>query len=316
MKKNILGRTGIEVSELSFGAVCIGLPYGIDAGAQMPDDDYFVSLLNTSLDKGFNFFDTARGYGKSEQLIGMAFEDKRQEVVICTKPAHIKPDQLSSLSYSRINGIVSESLQTSLQNLKTDYVDILMSHNGLLEYQRNKNFVKSFDDMKHKGIAKSLGISVYTVDESIEAINSGIWDVIQLPFNLMDQRQADVFESAYEKGVGIVVRSVLFKGILADNRRALHPALKAIDEHCQLYRKLLDDDTQSLSELATKFALSHKGVSSVLVGIDKFEYLEQAIKVVGGKYLSESILSQAKQMSYHDSEFLDLQKWSREGWLI
>lgn len=315
MKKNILGRTGMEVSELSFGAVCIGLPYGINAGAQMPDDDYFVRLLNESLNNGITFYDTARGYGKSEELIGKALGNKRPEIVICTKPAHIKPDQLSSLSYNQINGIISSSLQTSLQNLKTDYVDILMSHNGLLEYQRNTDFVKSFDDMKRKGLAKFLGISVYTVQESLEAINSGVWDVIQLPFNLMDQRQSEVFELAYQKGVGIVVRSVLFKGILADNRRALHSALKAIEEHCQLYRKLLDD-TQSLSELATKFVLSHKGISSVLVGIDKFEYLEQALKVVGGKCLSESILSQAKQMSYPDPEFLDLQKWSREGWLI
>ncbi|MFI4910280.1 MAG: aldo/keto reductase [Sedimentisphaeraceae bacterium JB056] len=316
MKKNVLGRTGIEVSELSFGAVCIGLPYGIEAGSQRPDDDYFVSLLNTSLEKGFNFFDTARGYGKSEELIGKAFEDKRQDVVICTKPAHIKPGQLNSLSYSDIHGIISDSLQTSLQNLKTDYVDVLMAHNGLLEYQRNKSFVKSFGDMKQKGLTKSLGVSVYSVEESLEAINSGVWDVIQLPFNLMDQQQQEVFELAHEKGVGIVVRSVLFKGILADNRRALHPALKAIDEHCELYRELLDDDTKTLSELATKFVLSQKGISSVLVGIDKFEYLDQALKVTGGKCLSETVLSQAKKMSYPDPEFLDLQKWSREGWLI
>ncbi len=316
MKKNILGRTGIEVSELSFGAVCIGMPYGIDAGAQMPDDNYFVSLLNTSLDKGFNFFDTARGYGKSERLIGTAFANKRPDVVICTKPEHIMPEQLKSLDYSEINAIINGSLRTSLQNLETDYVDVLMSHNGLLEYQRNKSFVKSLDDMKQRGLTKSLGISVYSVEESLEAINSGIWDVIQLPFNLMDQRQAEVFELASEKDVGIVVRSVLFKGILADNRRALHTELKAIDEHCELYRELLDDDTKTLSELATKFVLSQKGISSVLVGIDKFEYLEQALIVTGGKCLSKTVLSQAKKMAYPYPEFLNLQKWSREGWLI
>ncbi|MFI4913095.1 MAG: aldo/keto reductase [Sedimentisphaeraceae bacterium JB056] len=316
MKKNILGRTGIEVSELSFGAVCIGLPYGIEADSERPDDDYFVSLLNTSLDSGINFFDTARGYGKSEELIGKAFEDKRREVVICTKPSHIKPEQLNILSYDEIGGIIKGSLQTSLQNLKTDYVDVLMSHNGQLEYQKNKNFVKSFDDMKQQGLTRSLGISVYTVQESLEAINSGIWNVIQLPFNLMDQRQSEVFELAHEKGVGIVVRSVLFKGILADSRRALHPALRAIDEHCELYRELLDDDTKTLSELATKFVLSQKGISSVLVGIDKLQYLEQALKVTAGKSLNDSVLAQAKNMSYPDPEFLDLPKWSREGWLI
>jgi aryl-alcohol dehydrogenase-like predicted oxidoreductase len=220
------------------------------------------------------------------------------------------------LSYDEISGMINGSLQISLQNLKTDYVDVLMSHNGQLEYQRSKSFLRSFDDMKQKGLTKFLGISVYSVDESLEAINSGIWDVIQLPYNLMDQRQGEVFELAKEKGVGIVVRSVLFKGILTDNRRALHPALKSIDEHCELYRGLLDDGVCSLSELATRFVLSQDGVSSVLVGIDKFEYLEQALKVTGGKPLAEPVLERAKLMSYPDPDFLDLPKWSREGWLI
>ena len=312
MNKRTLGKTAIEVSKIAFGGVSIGLPYGIgvETQADMPSEDYSIKLLRTAVQKGVNFFDTARAYGKSEEVMGRAFEDIRSDVVICTKPDHFPDDSTCDISTH-----INTSLEKSLKVLQTDYVDILMSHDGKLEFLRDEKFISVFDDIKQQGLARTLGVSVYTVNESIEAVNSGIWDVIQLPFNLMDQRQGQVFALAKEKGVSIVVRSVLFKGILTDRGRELHPELESIVRHRGLYDQFLDKDAETLSELATRFVLSQDGVTSILVGIDKLEYLDKAIEAVEKGDLKEDVLQKTSQTQYPEPDFLDLAKWDRKGWL-
>ena len=225
MNQRALGRTGIKVSEISFGGVEIGIPYGIgvDSHDGMLGESEAIKLLHTALDNGINFFDTARMYGRSEGIIGKAFKDRRDEVVI--------------------------------------------------------------------------------------------GDVIQLSFNLMDQRQAELFPYAQQNNIGIMVRSVLLKGILSDRGRNLHPALKSVEEHRNAYDELLNKDVPILSALATKFALSFQEVSSVLIGIDRMQYLQNALTVADGKYLDQNAFAKARELCYPEPEFLDLRQWDKMGWL-
>lgn len=317
MQKRILGRTGIEVSEVSFGTVSLGIPYGIGVSGKddMISEEDAVGLLRLALDKGITFFDTARAYGCSEERIGKAFKDRRQDVVIATKCAHLFDDKKQLPRGSKLKQKIDNSLNESLFALQTDYVDIYMIHNADLDILSNETIAETFSDYKQKGIAKATGVSTYSVAETKKAIESGTWDVIQLAYNLMDQSQRQLFSLAQQNGVGIVVRSVLLKGILTDRGRNLHSKLKAIEKHRELYNELLSKDIPSLSDLATKFVLSNKEVSSVLVGIDKPQYLESALVVADGNYLSEQTLNRAKQLAYPQPEFLDLQMWDKKGWL-
>ena len=131
----------------------------------------------------------------------------------------------------------------------------------------------------------------------------------------MDQRQGELFKKADEKGIGIVVRSVLLKGLLSDRGRNLHPALKDVENHIAKYHELLEGTNYKLPALATKFALSFPEVSSVLVGIDKQEYLEEALRTVDGVYLSKEKLNKARQLAYPEPEFINLPYWDKMKWL-
>jgi 1-deoxyxylulose-5-phosphate synthase len=319
MNKNQIGKTGIKVSEISFGTVSLGLPYGIGVSseADMLSESDSIALLNQALDKGINFFDTALSYGKSEQILGKAFKNSRQDVVICTKPAHLY-DSYSGETLPTRSEIISKlqtSLEQSLSKMHTDYIDIYMSHDGTEEVIENDSVIDFYQNLKKKGIIKAAGISVYTVKQSLMAIKSGVWDVIQLGFNLMDQTQLPAIDLAAEKGVGIVVRSVLFKGILTEKGDNLHPDLESVQQHRRRYNQLLGENAKNLSELAAKFVLSCNGVSSVLIGIDKPEYLDQALAYTCGKYLDSNTLEQAKQLAYPEPDFLNLPAWDRKGWL-
>ena len=317
MNKRILGRSGIEVSEIAFGGVEIGLPYGIDVNskADMPSEKDALNLLHKAADEGINFFDTARMYGDSEALIGKAFKNMRERVIICSKCAHLRDESSVVPSADKLREIIEKSISESLNMLQTDYIDVYLLHQADKEILQNAYISELFLRLKERGLIRAAGASTYDLSETEMVIESDVWDVVQLHFNLMNQTHGAYFKRAHQKGVGIMVRSVLFKGILSEKGRNLHEALQRIADYIKKYDQLLDENIPDLPALALKFALSFEEVSSVLVGIDRLDYLYKALASANGNYLNEKTLSRAKALAYPDPQFLDLVKWDKMGWL-
>ncbi len=317
MKKRQLGKTGISVSEMAFGTVALGLPYGlgVENESQMLGEDQAIQLLQTAARRGVNFFDTARQYGKSEALLGRAFGDKRKEVVIATKCAHLRMPDHTLPANTVLAAAIERSLAESLDALQTDYVDVLMLHDGDEEIIRHTGIKQIFEGYKKEGVIRATGISTYTPQETRAVMEAGGWDLVQVPFNLMDQRQAGLFEALEQKGMGVVVRSVLLKGLLTGRKPPLHPALREVEQHIETYTALTESCGLSLPQLATKFVLSFAQVSSVLVGIDRLEYLDEALAVADGQYLDNGIFEKAKEAGFRNPDFLNLHQWSVNGWL-
>jgi aryl-alcohol dehydrogenase-like predicted oxidoreductase len=317
MQKRKLGNTGIEISEIAFGGVEIGIPYGIGINSKedMLSEAKAIELLNCALDSGINFFDTARMYGESENIIGKAFKSRRKEVIIATKCRHLLDNEGNLPTDSMLKDVIRKSLYESLEALQTDYVDIFMLHQANIKILENETISNVFSEFKSKGLFKAMGVSTYTSDETGKAIEAGCWNMVQLPFNLMDQRQEHLFKKANDKGVGIVVRSVILKGLLSNRSENLHPALKDVEEHIKKYYELLKETTFSLPAFATKFALSFPEVSSVLVGIDKKDYLDQALKTADGNYFNDELFRKAKDLAYPNPKFINLPYWNKMNWL-
>ena len=317
MQKRRLGKTGITVSEIAFGGVEIGLPYGINVKSadDMLSETEAIRLLRTAVDSGVNFFDTARLYGESEKIMGKAFHAMREQVVLCTKCRHITNPDGSLPSEQELRKIVESSLDESLTMLQTDYVDVLMLHQATLNILNDKAIPVIFADLMKKGKIRATGISTYTSEETKLAIDSGVWNVIQMPFNLMEQRQKEFFPLAAEKGVGLVIRSVLLKGLLTNKGNNLHPALAAVEEHIKQYDRLLEGVSYPLSTLAVKFVLSFPEVAAALVGIDSFGYLKQALDAANGDYLDPNKLELAEELAFPDPAFINLPHWDKMNWL-
>ncbi|WP_026810577.1 aldo/keto reductase [Arenibacter latericius] len=317
MKTRELGKTGIMVSEVAFGGVEIGMPYGIGIKSQadMLSHEEAIHLLHEAIDRGINFFDTARMYGASEEIMGQAFRSKRNEVVISSKCCKLRDKSGILPSSHELKRIIEKSLEESLMALQTNYIDVFMLHQADLEILDNDEIAQTFLKLKEEGVIRATGVSTYSVEETKKSIESGNWDVVQLPYNLMDQSQEVNFSLAEKNKVGIMVRSVLFKGILSNKGRSLHSKLKDVEKHIQSYKELWSQLGCDLAALALKFALSSEQISSVLVGMDRLEYLENSLSVANGKYLNKAQLKRAKELQYSNIEFLDLVKWERKGWL-
>lgn len=315
MEKRQLGNTGIAVSEIAFGGVEIGLPYGIGVNGEadmLPEKDA-INLLHKAVEKGFNFFDTARMYGVSEERMGKAFRHCRNDIVLATKCRHFRLADGSLPDDHSIRETIRTSVRESLQVLQTDYIDLYMLHQADSEILNRTVIAEEMLKLKESGVVRAIGVSTYKTEETKKAIESDVWNVVQLPFNLMDQQQSDLFELAAGCGVGIVVRSVLLKGLLSTRGTGLHEALQPVEQHIKKYDSLLEQE--SLPTMAVKFALSFPQVSSVLVGIDKEEYLLQSLNAADGVYFNAGKLQRAKQLAYPDPAFLDLPYWDKMGWL-
>lgn len=317
MKKRQLGKSGIAVSEIAFGCVELGIPYGIGVNSEkdMLNEEQAVQLLHNAVDSGINFFDTARMYGKSEEILGKAFKDRRSDVVIATKCRHILNPDGSLPPADQLEEMIKTSLYESLETLQTDYVDVFMLHQASDEILDSELIMTVFDRLKAQGLFKLAGVSTYESKHTKRIIDENVWDLVQVPFNMMDQRHGEMFKAAAEKGVAIIVRSVLLKGLLSNRGTNLHPALRDVENHIKKYQELLQDTDWNLAALATKFGISFPEVSSVLIGIDRQEYLDQALRTVNGEYLSPEQLERAKQLEYPDPDFIDLPYWDKMNWL-
>ena len=318
MNKRTLGNTGIRVSEISFGCGVIGIPYGLEVHSKedLPTEKEAVHLLLTAVDGGINFFDTSRGYGQSEKFLGTAFKRIRNSVIICTKTGSLCDNDGRLPAERSMRDILYTWINESLATLQTDYVDILLIGGRISdEMIESQEIADTFKDLKRKGITRAIGVSTYGTERARKAIESGNWDVIQFGYNLMDQSHASVLPLAEEHGVGVVIRSVLLKGILTDKGTHLHEALESVEIHRERYFQFLSDEVPTLTDLAVKFVLTHKEISSVLLGLDRIEYLQKALKLSDGKYLDAPTHAKIMKEAYPNPDFIDLPLWDKKGWL-
>lgn len=316
MESRALGKSGLQVSLLAFGGVEVGLPYGIGihSRADMLSDEQAVDLLQAALARGITVYDTAPSYGGSERLIGRAFAACRQRVVLCTKCPALTGDDGRVLRKRLLRDRLLASLDGSLKALRTDYVDILMLHQVEEAVIANDEVAEIFEDLRSQRAIRAAGASTYPGGSTGRVIESRRWAVIQLALNLMDRREAVYLEAAANAGVGVMVRSVLFKGILTDRGRTLHAELQPIQAHRDRCVAAAPAG-MALAEFATRWVLSQPGVSTVLVGIDRAEYLDRAAATAEAGPLSTDQLAAAAGLAFPDPGFIDLQAWHQKGWL-
>jgi aryl-alcohol dehydrogenase-like predicted oxidoreductase len=195
MQMNALGNTGLQVSRLGVGAAEIGL--------RMVDDGRASDVLNTALDEGINFVDTAACYGISEELIGRTIAHRREEFVLSTKCGHVTGGYEGTSWTTRTIG---DSIDRSLIRLHTDRVDLLQLHSCEREVLERGEVIQALLGAKQAGKARFIGYS--GDNEAAEwAIESGYFDTLQTSFNLVDQRALNtVFPLARAKGMGIIVK--------------------------------------------------------------------------------------------------------------
>jgi aryl-alcohol dehydrogenase-like predicted oxidoreductase len=208
MKYRTLGRTGFDVSVISFGAWAIGADWG-----SVSDGDS-LAALNRAIDLGVNFIDTADVYGdgRSERLVAQLQRDRREKIFVATKAGRrLNPHTADGYNQKNITRFV----ERSLKNLNTESIDLLQLHCPPMDVYYRPEFFGMLDDLVKQGKLRNYGVSVEKVEEGLKAIEYPNVKTVQIIFNIFRQRPAELFfEQAKKRNIGILARVPLASGLL------------------------------------------------------------------------------------------------------
>jgi aryl-alcohol dehydrogenase-like predicted oxidoreductase len=295
MRYRRLGRTGLEVSEIGYGAWGIG-------GAQWggADDDESVKALHRAIDLGLNFVDTALAYGegRSERLVGQVVRARDETVYVATKVPpknRIWPtEEGSALDDVFPPGYVRECADQSLRNLGMDTIDVLQLHVWNDEWADSAELTKEIDELRSSGRVRFFGISIndHQPDNGLRLIERGVVDTVQVIYNVFDQSPEDeLFPACREHDVGVIARVPLDEGGLTgridgdtefegDDFRAHYfrgDRKREVYERSTAIASDLGIDAGSLAETALRFILSEPAVSSVIPGMRSLRNVERNV---------------------------------------
>jgi len=325
MKYRTLGRTGLKVSEIGFGAWAIGGSWG-----PQKDEDS-ITALHGALDLGVNFIDTAAGYGegRSERLIGKVLKERGDlnRVVVATKtpPA---PGPWPPTPYCRAEDRFSEkylreNIEERLRNLQTDSIDILQLHTWTRAWNRNPKPLEILNKLKEEGKIRFFGISTPEHDQNsmVQLMKDGWIDTVQVIYNIFEQEPAaELLPVAKECGVGIIVRVPFDESALTGKLREdtsfsegdfrnIYFSGDRLSRTIKRVKKVeadLKDTGYTLSQGALKFVLAHSAVSTVIPGMRNKAQVDANCAVSDKGDMSQQLLTKLRAHNWRRAFWYEL----------
>ena len=287
MQYRTLGSTGLQVSEIGFGAWAIG-GTSEAAGTQWgwgetPEADA-IATVQRARELGVNFFDTADVYGngRSEEILGKALSSDWSNVLVATKVGNVVKHGKGAKDWSREH--IMRSCEASLKRLKKDVIDLYQLHNPSAYDIRHGDWPETLELLHKHGKIRFYGVSVFLPEEAIAMLGRGKGHVMQLGYNALRLEMEDeVLPLAQRKNMGIIARVPLYYGILAGKFKAdttfpkndhrshtLPPAtMHELVPRAERLRQVADlgpDDSEGFGKWSLKFLLSNPAVSTVIAG--------------------------------------------------
>jgi aryl-alcohol dehydrogenase-like predicted oxidoreductase len=313
MKKRRFGRTGWEVSEIGYGAWQIGG----NMWGEVSDRDA-EAALESALDAGITFFDTALAYGRgrSEQVLGRVLKrlGVREKVLVATKVPPMN-GEWPARHHAKLRDVyparwIKESTEQSLKNLGFE-PDLQQLHVWSDSWAADDEWHDTMLELKERARFRAFGVSVndHEPESALEVTRSGRIDSLQVIYNIFDQSPRDeLFGAAMENDVAVIVRVPLDEGSLGGKltrttefaptdmrtRYFAGERLAQTVERVEKIRPILEHDDQSLAQGALRFCLSHEAVSTVIVGSTRAEHIRANAEVPERGPLDEETLDRLR----------------------
>lgn len=291
LPKRKLGRTGVEVTTLGFGAMELR---GGPRGAPMTDEDA-DRLLNLVLDSGINFIDTSIDYGLSEERIGKFISHRRDEYFLASKCGCVVDGQPGEHVHTAEN--IRFGVENSLRRLQTDHLDLVQFHRSLtMDEFRAEGALQELLKMRDEGKVRFVGVSG-TLPNLPEQIQSGVFDAFQIPYSALQREHEDVIQMAADNNMGTIIRGGVARGAPTDweNRNYYMISSDVMKQRWE------DADIDSLLdgmprvEFMLRFTLSHPGLSTTIVGTSNPDHLRSNVENAMKGPLPEAMVAEAKR---------------------
>lgn len=271
-------------TKIGLGTVQFGIPYGVNANIALMSKESVFDILSHSVTSGIEFFDTATSYGESENRLGCFIAQNKyieNKISISTKIPRVDKNIWNSSSYFEY---IKSTAKMSLLNLNLNKHHLLQFHQCDLEYLESKFVHKAFQHLLDENICKEIGISVYTPEQALAALQIPCIKALQIPVNILDRRFiTPSFIKIYkEKNIFIIARSILLQGILIPNNAI--PNIKRNKEILELKMKCLNSVYEkNLQKIALDFIfnnLNNLNINIGLIGVNSVEELSTNISLI------------------------------------
>jgi len=308
-----LGKTGMEVSEVGYGAWGIGGTMWLGA-----EDQESLQALRRAMDLGLNFIDTAAGYGDghSERLVGQAVRARDEHVHVATKippknrqwpaPSGIDPDEAFPAEH------VIASTEQSLRTTGLDVLDVQQFHVWSDDWVGRGSWQEAIERLKSEGKIRAFGVSIndHQAANGVKLVESGVVDTVQVIYNVFDQSPEDaLLPACAEHGVGVLARVPFDEGSLTGRigpdttfpdrdfreRYFRDDRLGQVDEHVRAILEDLGIERDDLAEVALRYILSNPAVSTVIPGMRSVPNVERNIAAGDGNGLPAETVEKLKR---------------------
>ncbi len=293
-----LGRTGVEVTALGYGAMELrGAPRGREIAPEQAE-----RVLNAVLDGGITFVDTSPDYGDSEELIGRFVSHRRDEYFLATKCGCLvavepTPDGPRHV-YTREN--IRAAVEQSLRRMKTDRLDLVQFHGSPSKEQLEEHGgLQALLDMQREGKVRFIGSSS-TIPNLADHIAMGVFDEFQIPYSALQREHEALIAQAAAAGAGTVIRGGVARGAPSEDKAwragpigAQGPAPQDVWQSAQLDEILTEG--MSRMEFTLRFTLSHPQLSTTIVGTANPDHLQQNLDAAAKGPLPADLYDEAKR---------------------
>lgn len=285
--------------KLILGTVQFGLNYGINNSSGKISKDESFKIFNYAFNHGITTLDSAESYGNAHEIIGEFHRKNPNKIfkIITKLPNEIDVE-------------ISKKVDKYLNDLAVDKLDVLMFHS----YDSYVNNMKKFDvlkDLKNKNKIKQIGVSVYTNREIEKLLSNYDVDIIQLPFNLLDnasQRQK-ILNKAKLVGKKIHSRSALLQGLFFKKIEDENLIVNSLRSYLNKIMNISKNYNLSISELALSYCLNQKYIDNVLIGVDSIDHLIDNLKCLKIK-IDKKLINEINSISVKNSNLLNPSLWT------
>jgi aryl-alcohol dehydrogenase-like predicted oxidoreductase len=293
LPKRTLGRTGLEVTTLGYGAMELrGAPRGRDVSEEQAE-----RILNAVLDAGVNFIDTSIDYGVAEERIGRYISHRRSEYFLASKcgclagdlarnAPPVGADQRNPHAFTPEN--IVQGVEQSLTRMKTEWLDLVQFHHSPSRAQLEEHGgLQALQDLQRQGKVRFIGISG-TMPNLKEQIEMGVFDTFQIPYSALERAHETLIEEASRGGAGIIVRGGAAKG---------GPGKEQGDFWAAWQRVGIDDllGEMSRQEFILRFTCTHPDLDTTIVGTINPDHLQDNVAALLAGPLPADVYDEAKR---------------------
>ncbi len=290
----------MSVNKLCLGSVQWGSKYGVSNVNGQTSTSEVCKILQEANSNGIQYIDTASNYGTAENILG---NNDLSFFSIITKTPYFDKKNISK---SDAVQLISKFKQ-SLEKLKlSSCYGLLLHHKEEVFKSGSENIIFALNELKHRGLVKKIGVSIYDSNKIDDIIKKLKPDIIQLPLNVLDQRVLRDGTLKYLKSMNIEVhvRSIFLQGLLLMPYEKTPNFFKAWSDKLNKWRQVCFDKKTSYLEAALNFALSQQDVDYCVIGIENLEQLKQCISAAkSGKKINVS------ELACEDEELLNPVNW-------